>query len=283
MHNAKYTLHCDTMKSRKLLIVCILIAGIFLAIVGFAAAYSISLPYIRIDPVENPNTAELLVLSGTTNLPAGTELLVKVKEEPGSSGEGLEPTNSGSMARVISQAEGSNRWSAGIDTLTLRPDAYRVEVTQMTYDHEAFRIILGETSAVASFTLAGEFLGPDPSQMESVPEDPFFQLDTVGVKHAGDQFLVTGTTNLPVGSEVIWEVAPSVAPNFPDTGTFSGMMANSEVTRGDGGTNRVSLAVDSTALEPGEYTVRVSNVVGDVYSPGSEPGNITTSTGLIVQ
>jgi hypothetical protein len=81
---------------------------------------------------------------------------------------------------------------------------------------------------------------------------------------------------------VIWEVDPAVAPDFPDSGTFSGMMANSEVTRGDGDDNCVSLAVDTTLLEPGEYTITVSNVVGDIYSSDFRMGDISASAEFVL-
>lgn len=283
MHNAKYTLHCNIMKSKRIILGIILIAGILVTTIGLAAAYGISLPYLTINPIDTPEAGELLILSGTTNLPAGTELLVKVREEPGVSTDGLEKTNTGTSAMVIEQTNGPNRWSAPIDTSTLRPDKYRIEVTQMTWDHEAFKIILGETSASRSFTLTGEYLGPDPSHTEVATGDPFLRIDAVSGKHVGDQFLVTGSTNLVVGSDVIWEVVPAVAPNFPDTGTFSGMMANSEVTKERGDQNRVSFALDTLRLEPGEYTITVSNVIGDIYSPDFKPGDVSATTELILQ
>jgi hypothetical protein len=271
------------MKSRKIFLGSLLIAGILVTTIGLATGYGLSLPYITIDPIGNPDTGDLLILSGTTSLPAGTDLLVKVREEPGESGNQSDRTNTGCSARIIAQDDGPNRWSAPIDTSTLRPGSYGVQVTQMTWDHEALKIILGETSASSGITLAGEYLGSDPSQTEVAKGDPFFRIDPVGTKYAGDQFLVTGTTNLAVGSDVIWEVAPSTASNFPDTGTFSGMMANSEVTRGNGDENHVSLAVDTTLLVPGEYTVKVSNVVGDIYSPDSQPGDVSALTELILK
>lgn len=270
------------MKSKKILLGGLLIAGILITTFGIAAAYGIFPPYITLDPITDLDAGDLLILSGTTNLPEGSELLVKIAEESGESGNEFEKTNTGTSARVLRNAEGPNQWTAAIDTSTLRPDTYRVEVTQMTYDHVNWKIILGDTSATAYFTLTGEYLGNDPSLPERATEDPFFRIDAVGKKHTGDQFLVTGVTNLAVGSDVIWEVDPAVAPDFPDSGTFSGMMANSEVTRGDGDENCVSLAVDTTLLEPGEYTIKVSNVIGDIYSSDFRMGDISASAELVL-
>lgn len=283
MHNAMYTVHCETMKSHRILPGSILIAGILLIAIGFTTVYGLSLPFITIDPIGNQDTGDLLILSGTTSLPAGTDLLVKIGPEPGAPENESERTNTGCQAKIVGQADGPNRWSVPIDTSTLRPGPYRVQVTQMTVDQEALKIILGETSVSSHFTLSGEYLGPDPSRTEIAKTDPFIRLVAVGTRQTGDQFLVSGSTNLPVGSDVIWEVAPAVAPNFPDTGTFSGIMANSEVTRGDGDIHRVSLAVDTTFLEPGEYTIKVSNIIGDPSSPDFQPGDISASAELILK
>lgn len=271
------------MKFNKILPGGILIAGILITTIGIAAAYGIFPPYITLDPITNPDAGDLLILSGTTNLPDGSELLVKIAEEPGESGVEFEKTNTGTTARVIRKAEGPNQWTAAIDTSTLRPDTYRVEVTQMTWDHTALKIILGETSAAGSFQVGGKFLGSDSSQTENTIGEPFFRLDELDTKRTGDQFLVTGSTNLPVGSDVIMEVVPSVAPDFPDTGTFSGMMANSEVTKGSGDTHRVSFAVDTVLLQPGKYRITVSNIIGDVFSVDSKPGDVSASTEFVLE
>jgi len=271
------------MKSKKILLGGLLSAGVLITTIGLAAAYGIFPLYITLDPIANPDAGDLLILSGTTNLPEGTELLVKIAEEPGESGHGLEKTNTGTSAKVMRKADGPNQWTAAIDTSVLRPDTYHVEVTQMTWDQATLKIILGETSAAGSFQVGGQFLGSDPSQTEITVGEPFLRMDDLITKRMGDQFLVTGTTNLPVGSDVIWEVVPSVEPDFPESGTFSGMMANSKVTKGSGDTNRISFALDTVLLSPGKYRITVSNVIGDVYSVGSRPGDVSASTGFVLE
>ena len=94
------------------------------------------------------------------------------------------------------------------------------------------------------------------------------KIDPIGDKKTGDTFTLTGTTSLPAGTNIIWQI-------LPDTGTppaginGDSMMSvggNYQVTKGDGTSNRIALAVDLGRLVPGKYVAIVGKMKGDETS-----------------
>jgi hypothetical protein len=88
----------------------------------------------------------------------------------------------------------------------------------------------------------------------------------VGDLYAGDQFTLSGSTNLAAGDELMIEV---VSSSFSPTeksrsGEFSGISGVVKVVPGSGGYNQWSFDVDTTAFRPDEYIVKVSGIVQDV-------------------
>lgn len=266
------------MNSNTVIFTGIVAAGIIVMMFGLAGAQSPGQSFISIDPVQDQNSGDLLILSGTTNLPIGTELLVMVIEEPEGPGDGSSGTGTGATTKVAGKEGGANRWSIPIDTSVLRPDTYRVDAVRIARDPDTGNFTLGNVSVTTRFTLTGEYLGPELPVFTGSVENAFISLNPVGERHAGDQFLVTGATSLPVGTDVIWQVIPGVsAHDSVNTGIFTSIMANSIVTRGNGGENRVSFAMDTASLQPGVYTITVSTVDGDLWDGDHTSGNITES------
>ncbi|MDD1719896.1 MAG: hypothetical protein LUQ25_07550 [Methanoregulaceae archaeon] len=266
-------------------------AGIIIVMVGLVAANSLSQPEtqseVTFDPIGNPTAGDLLIISGTTSFPPGTQLLIRIAEDvdrPDDGSKGPEPTNAGMSVKVFGSTGGPNKWSAPVDTSILRPDTYRVEAKVMNSDHKTGNITFGNISGTTGFVLGGEYMGADEPVATAHTENAFIRVDPVGESHVGDQFLVTGTTNLPVGTDVIWEVFPAALTTDQDqTGEFSGMMSNSFVTRGTGETNRVTLALDTTLLLPGEYLINASTTRGDLMASNFMPGDVAGSIPFILK
>ncbi len=224
------------------------------------SASSCTEPCILIDAIAPKTTGDLIVVSGTTNFPAGTELMVMVKAKPGSKTN----TGIGSSALVMKGTGNVNRFTCPIDTSILKPDELLVSVTNWEGDLSKGTAHLGNATGTALFTLEGPYLGTDTPVQPTVTRDDFITLNAIGDRSSGDQFLVTGTTSLPVGTGILWQVTPAALAGNPDqAGTFSGMMANSQVTKGSSTANRVSFAMDTNALQPGEYNVSAALLVGD--------------------
>lgn len=211
--------------------------------------------FIKIDPVADKTTGDLLIVTGSTNFPSGTILMVQV----GSNGIGV-----GSDTMVRAGTGGVNRYSMPADTTLLKPGTQTITVTNMKGDLEKGDYGLGEVYSTATFTLKGTYRGTDTQVQAPPAKDNSIRLDEIGDKKVGDQFLITGTTSLPAGVNLIWQV-------IPYTGTIptglnlnaKGIMANNPVTKGDSTVNRVSLAADMGNMDPGEYIVMVGPMKGD--------------------
>jgi hypothetical protein len=105
------------------------------------------------------------------------------------------------------------------------------------------------------------------------------KLDPIGDKKTGDTFTLTGTTSLPEGTNIFWQIMPDTGT--PPTGLNGESMmsvgGNYLVTKGDGALNRIALAVDLGRLIPGKYVAIVGKMKGDqttgiVFEIGNDYG-----------
>jgi hypothetical protein len=207
--------------------------------------------YITIDPVADKITGDLLIVTGSTNLPAGTILMVQAGSYGGDT-------------IVRAGSGGVNPFSAPVDTSGLKPGTPTITVTEMKGDPAKGDYRMGTLSGTITFTLNGSYRGTDTAVQATITKDDYIRLDAIGDRKAGDQFLITGTTSLPAGFGLIWEVMPytGTIPTGLDMNA-KGIMANNPVTKGNGTANRVSLAVDMGNMVPGEYIVIVGEMKGD--------------------
>ncbi len=112
----------------------------------------------------------------------------------------------------------------------------------------------------------------DPTPLKTIQTPPAPALSTAGVaidpigdKKAGDKFTLTGTTSLPAGTNIFWQILPDTGtpPTGLDGNSQMSVGGNNQVTKGDGTTNRISQAVDLGRLVPGKYVVIVGEMKGD--------------------
>jgi hypothetical protein len=99
-------------------------------------------------------------------------------------------------------------------------------------------------------------------------------IDPISDKKTGDRFLLTATTSLPAGTEIMWQILPDTGtpPSNLDGNSQMSVGANNQVIKGEGTTNRISVAVDLGRLEPGKYAVIVGEEKGNEYAIGSRFG-----------
>ena len=232
-------------------------------------------PYIRIDPLPDRTTGDLLIVNGTTNLPAGTILLVATH---GVAGDTIVRPGTG----------GVNRFSSPLDTTIMSPGVLKVTVLQMKGDPAQGDYGPGILNATSTFTLNGTNRVAEPAVQPAAGRNDYIRIDAIGTRKAGDQFLVTGTTSLPAGTSILWKVTPgNLAFEYPtgnffrsdpdQAGTYSDMiMANSVVTKGSDAANRVTYALDTNTLRPGNYTAEASLLVGDpgLHETGEPSGSV---------
>jgi len=201
--------------------------------------------YIQIDPIPEKTTGDLLVVSGSTNLAAGTSLMVSAG-------------NWGGNTMVNAGTGGVNRYSIPVDTSAFHPGTLTVNVTEMTGDPTKGNYVAGSVHGTTTFVLGGSFLGTDtPVQVTPAASD-FIAVNKIGDRSVGDQFLITGTTSLPVGTTLLWQI-------MPDTGTTPtgvnktamGLGGSNMVTKGSGTANRVSFAADMNQMPAGKWVALV--------------------------
>ena len=201
--------------------------------------------YIRIDPIPEKTTGDLLVVSGSTSLAAGTSV-------------GVTTGNFAGNAFVNAGTGGVNRYSIPVDTSAFHPGTLTVNVTEMTGDPAKGTYVEGSVHGTTTFVLGGSFLGSDtPVQVTPAASD-FIAVNKIGDRSVGDQFLITGTTSLPVGTTLLWQI-------MPDTGTTPtgvnktamGLGGSNMVTKGSGTANRVSFAADMNQMPAGKWVALV--------------------------
>jgi hypothetical protein len=201
--------------------------------------------YITVDPIADKTTGDLLIVSGSTNLPEGTTLMV----EAGSTTNTL----------VLKGTGGVNRYSAAVDTTIMKPGTKTITVNNMIGDLAKGDYRPGTIKGTGSFTLKGTFLATDTLVQATSTSGDYIRIDTIGDRSIGEPFLITGTTSLPVGTEVIWQVMPDtgIPPTGIDGDSQMSIGGNSLVTKSDGIANRISLAADMSSMVPQKYAVIV--------------------------
>jgi hypothetical protein len=201
--------------------------------------------YIRVDPIFKKTTGDLVLITGSTSLPSGTNLMASAG-------------NWGGNTVVNAGTGGTNRYSIPMDTASFHPGILIVNVTEMTGDPAKGNYVPGPVHGLTTFVLGGSFLGSDtPVQVTPTASD-FITLNKIGDRSVGDQFLITGTTSLPVGASLLWQV-------MPDTGTTPatvnktamGLGGSNMVTKGSSTANRVSFAADMNQMPAGKWAVLV--------------------------
>lgn len=269
MHYAKLFDHVGMMTTivNRLSFIAILCIMAAVTCIGLVNGVMGENPYITVNPVETKSIGDMIILSGETNLEEGTRLFITL-EKAG--------CNSGTV--VIRGNNTENRWVAPIDSWGIKPGEYLVNVTEVKgYNLIKTEHIYGDVNANTPLVLTGTFLGSDTSIPVKGQEHAFITLDPIPDKKTGDLFLITGKTNLSVGTDIIWEVRPTIL----DTGIeisgnpdLSGIMANSQVTR-ETGINRVSLALNTYEFNPDEYNVSVSTIEGEIFGTDMKTGPVS--------
>ena len=93
---------------------------------------------------------------------------------------------------------------------------------------------------------------------------PWIRYNEIGDHYVGEQFTISGTTNLPVDDNLIVEiVSSSFSPTKEvQSGEYSGQAEAVKVVRGDTN-NKWSMYVDASTFKPDEYIVNAESIETD--------------------
>jgi len=262
------------------------IAALFIAAVIGASmvnGFSVGKPFISVDPVSDKNSGDAFTITGNTSLPAGSEILVEIHPSSLDLNNGMvtDPKTGATMrlddsmvatgmVGVENDPDGIAAWSFDVPSKKFLAGEYTV--IAFVYDENAPGP--GEISSMTTFTVHGSQAPTGQAQ--------FIRVDPIGDKNVGDAFTITGTTNLPAGNEVLFQVyAASFEPSATDpqagaqSGEFSGATGTVTVMQGTGDVNTWSADLDLTTFQPREYLVNVSAFTGDANKRDFSTGNPT--------
>ncbi len=221
-----------------------------------------STPFIKVDSIGDKNIGDLVVISGTTNLPEKS--VIYLYRTFGTPGEEKMMANK----QVLSGTNGINRFRFAFDSSGFRPGSYTMTVATGKK----------AVSGSAKFSLAGTFLGTDnpiyysgASRVSGSAGAPVITVLPVGNRQQGEVFLIPGTTTLPEGTILMYEVYPDYfedktkrsASSSPVPSSIAG---DTLVIRGNGNANKWSCALDTEGYEKTTYIVNVSTVNEMDYS-----------------
>ena len=98
----------------------------------------------------------------------------------------------------------------------------------------------------------------------------YISINDVGTRHPGDKITITATTDLPVGSQVLFEVYPAPLQTRKSTaGEFSGALGTVAVySTQNSNYNLLGFPVDLTTFQPGVYTIHATTVDNDITGSG---------------
>jgi hypothetical protein len=195
------------------------------------------------------------------------------------------------------------------DTRTLAPGQYFVLVQhpmmngQFDISYNAatgsvFNRQLGAGTSIFQLTRAGSLQSTDSANalMQAINSQnlddtfaatsfivnpPTAFINNIGDRQVGEQFIITGSTNLAAGDDLMVEIASSSfrPTSKSQSGEFTGTAGTVKVQPGSGGLNRWSFPVDASAFKPDEYIVKVSGITIDVT--GSTLFNIVEARPVI--
>jgi hypothetical protein len=234
-------------------ILVIMFAGILLT--GSFSVFS----SVNIDPIPDHASGDLVAITGTTNHMAGTVMELDIIAV--SPANGTKP-RAGTVDAFIARSGGmSNTWSAALDTSAIPPGEYLVNAYWIN------ETVRSDILATSRFRLTGTKPAPTGTPGTGDLQPRQIWINPPGTLWRGEQLLITGTTSLPEGTELVYLVIEQSNNALFTVNVKTGNrevregLTRSGVIRvlpGTGGVNRWSFAVDSSEFVPSEYIIIVT-------------------------
>ncbi len=202
--------------------------------------------WITIHPLPDTVIGKQVVISGATNLPAGTQLDVVVKSSSllAVGPESVPKIFSGTVT-VQEGAAGVNVWRVSMDTYGVHADQYEVAVTHADTSTRSFEYV--------NLCTAESLSGTPVSGYQ-------FTMNEVRYPDAGRSYVFSGSTTVPPGTMIVTNVyrIDSTVSGVPDVITSLPMLYETRTLVREGG-NAVNYWVSESVSVPerrGEENVR---------------------------
>jgi hypothetical protein len=205
--------------------------------------------FISIDPVENHTIGDIFSIHGTTNLPVGTPLTVRVRSSmffPGRNDD-----YSGNIT-ITPYLNNTNSWFLFLNTTLYPSDEYWINLeAPEEYTTESGNWVLGN----AIFILKEKT--NKTSNSSSITSRQVITINPVGAPVEGENITLTGTTNLPVGEELFVIINPLDAP----TGGLNrtGKYGFTTIQPGQSGSNTWNYTFSTSDFMPKTYVAIVAS------------------------
>ncbi len=214
---------------------------------------------VTIDPIPDHPAGDLVTITGSTNIPAGMRLELDILTTSPTFGIRA----GGTDAFIVRGGGMSNTWSGALDTSAIPPGEYQVNAYQMNGT-------FGRSSLLASSRLQLTNATPDPDQITRMGEQhkiDFIRIDHPGTISRGEKILISGKTNLPNGTGLLYLITQqsatsvfTVDPKTQKQDLREGLTRSGLITTvlGEDGLCHWSFALDSTEFIPDKYEVIVT-------------------------
>jgi hypothetical protein len=235
-------------------------------------------PFIRINPTGQTRADGSLKISGITSLVPGIPLAWNMQTVTNGSGNDTQVFQG--TAVVVRGTEGINRWNVVPATGATPPARYQFRISENT---------TGITSPAGTLSALYEFdNSPVSASLQNTTgrvniSAGFITIDALPTMRTGEVYVLTGTTSLSPGEEIMMQVYPAsgfdllLDKNKGQTGDFSGASAMTTVTAGSGGENLWSFELQTYHLEADQYIVTVNNDAYDFEAGALVPGDLSCS------
>lgn len=228
---------------------------------------------ITINPIGDHAVGDIFNISGTTNFPVNTTLLIQAGPKKYTK---YPPHYIGEKVQIV-QGTNSNLWSIQINSSTFTIDEYNVLVSPLINDssifsYTRFNITARHTgtlqaTSVPSTPIPRDSTSPPASSQPTVyPQEGYWiAIDShpIGTHYIGESFTISGTTNISPGNELLAEIYPLNQTRSIKGTVYSGSAGRVTIKEGPYGKNIWSYPVDLSDFKPDEYRVIVSSYQSD--------------------
>ncbi|MCK9593497.1 MAG: hypothetical protein M0Q91_15955 [Methanoregula sp.] len=242
-------------------------------------------PFIRVNSIDEMETGDRQRITGITSLEPGTPLLWTITEVGNETGSGLQSAQG--ITDVIPGTEGINRLSVAFDTAHMKPARYRISVSEDTGNKTQGITHEESISANSEFNLIPPVPGTKNTTDPLRTSSRFVTVDSLPDMRIHDIYLITGTTSLPPGEDLLVQVHPSSFSSDYDFtinpkdktqgGSFSGAMGGVRIVKGSGVENLWSFELRTYLMDPSIYEVNVSNDKIEFQPRETIPGDVFSS------